>query len=414
MMQCCDEGTLRAYLEADGSLPPADRKAVEAHMAGCEDCRAELDNLRATGEQANARLSALAPDSAPNPQHALEKMRRALAEERAAGALSTTVITTQAAPTPPLEKEHAGDPNRRSIMQTYSLKRSGPRRAIFSGAAAALLLLSMLAFPSMRAAADQFLQSFRANSVMFLPVDANRLQQLEQANFDPSTLFLSKPEIVGTPKSDKVGSTGEAASIVGFQPGQPSDFPAALTLTDITVHEQMNMQAQVNVKTIRDLLQSMNINDVTLPDALGSAPIKAEIPPFVQTSYAGSGYHMTLVQGHTPTVTLPEGVELAQLGEAGLRVLGMQPDQAKELSRQIDWSTTLVVPFPEGMNDVLRVRIGDAQGLLVTSEAMPDKINAGGTHAVVYWQKGDRFYALEGSGASMNPDALLVAANSVK
>ena len=62
---------------------------------------------------------------------------------------------------------------------------------------------------------------------------------------------------------------------MGFKPEQADAFPARPDETLITVHDSLKAQAQVNVDTVRDLLAAMNVNDVTLPDALGQAPITA-------------------------------------------------------------------------------------------------------------------------------------------
>jgi hypothetical protein len=299
-------------------------------------------------------------------------------------------------------------------MQTIASNASRGRRTAISGFVALMLVAGLLMLPSARAAADAFLQSFRAQSIVFVPVDASRLEQLAQTKLDPSTLFLSMPRVVGTPTTSHVASASEAAGLTGFQPLQPATLPGPTTSTEITVHGDMDVQAQVNVKTVRDLLAALSITGVNLPDALGDAPISAHVPAFVQSRYAGADYSMILVQGTTPTVNLPKGVDLAQLGKAGLLLLGMKPDQADAMSKQIDWSSTLVVPFPENMSNVLRVQVGSSQGMLVTAEPSPNEINAGGTHAVLYWQNGDRFYVLEGSGANMNPDTMLLVARSVK
>src|SRR5207237_6794089 len=152
------------------------------------------------------------------------------------------------------------------------------------------------------------------------------------------------------PKSTVVGSPDEAGKAVGFRPGQPSTFPSAPTSTEIKVQESMKVQAQVNVATVREVMQGLGITDVSLPDALGSAPITADVPAFAQTTYSGPGYRLTLVQGRSPTVTMPAGVDLAQLGRAGLRLIGMAPEQADEMSRQLDWSSTLVVPLHAGLH----------------------------------------------------------------
>ena len=94
-------------------------------------------------------------------------------------------------------------------MRTLSFMRPGLRRAVFGGLVAAMLVFSMVTFPSVRATADSLLQTFRARSVLFLPVEMNRLQQLRNLRSDPTTLFVSKPEVVGTPKQTPVNSVDE-------------------------------------------------------------------------------------------------------------------------------------------------------------------------------------------------------------
>jgi len=46
---CADPELLSAYL--DGELPPARERQVEAHLAACPGCRAELDGLRSVVER---------------------------------------------------------------------------------------------------------------------------------------------------------------------------------------------------------------------------------------------------------------------------------------------------------------------------------------------------------------------------
>ena len=71
-MSHVDEGTLHAYL--DGELPPAERTAVEAHLAECARCRANLIEERALRERASAVLGSARPSERPAPP--LEQLRR--------------------------------------------------------------------------------------------------------------------------------------------------------------------------------------------------------------------------------------------------------------------------------------------------------------------------------------------------
>src|SRR2546425_1860690 len=71
-MSHVDEGTLHAYL--DGELPSAERAALEAHLAGCATCRANLTEERALRERATAVLGSARPAERPAPP--LEQLRR--------------------------------------------------------------------------------------------------------------------------------------------------------------------------------------------------------------------------------------------------------------------------------------------------------------------------------------------------
>jgi hypothetical protein len=163
------------------------------------------------------------------------------------------------------------------------------------------------------------------------------------------------------------------------------------------------MQFIVNVESARQFFSLLNI-DVTLPDALGAEPIVADVPPFVATTYAGSDYELTLYQGVSPSVALPDGVDLAQLGVAGLQLLGMSQEAAATLGSQIDWSSTLIFPFPSNIENFREVQIGDTRGMLVAGGER-------GRHWQLYWQKGDRFFVLEGSGRIGDSEFLAVAAS---
>jgi hypothetical protein len=276
--------------------------------------------------------------------------------------------------------------------------------------AAIIVLLSLLAFPPLRAAADQLLGIFRVEKVLFVPTSSDRIRQLQQLNFDKNTLFVAKPRLVNTPAQPReVGSADQATSAAGFAFHQPANFPSAPSSTKIVVRDRSVYQFQVDVESSRRLLALMDVNDVTLPDALGAKPITVDVPPVVEARYHGKDYDLTLYQGRSPTVALPDGVDLAQLGKAALRLLGMEPAQAEALSRQVDWSSTLIFPFPSDIStmEIRQVSVGDAPGLLVG-----DRQNRQGQWQL-YWQRGDRFYMLQGHG-SLAGDDMVAAAESVR
>lgn len=387
MTGCYDDGALRAAL--DGALPTADHAVLASHLAMCSVCRARHEELRIRAERAAALLDAPAPDAPA----ALAALRRSIASDPSG---------------------HRVPPSARSIpfpgpvlprSKPMSLKRSW--RPWAAWAAGLAIIVALLALPPVRAAADQLLSVFRVQNVVFVPVNAERMAQLNQLNFDEQSLFIAAPQQTsGATEPRSVASLDEAAVAAGFTPAQPA-LPAPPATSRYTVTERSTFEFQVNVASARELLRLAGVDDVTLPDALGAAPIVANVPPVVAAEYTGSGYEIALVQGISPEVTLPDGVDLNQLGFAALRMLGMESRQATALAAQIDWRTTLVFPFPADISNLRQVSIGGSPGLLVSGE------RGGERHHHLYWQRGDRFFVMSGTGFG-SESAFIALAETVR
>lgn len=388
MKQCYDEGTLRAYI--DDALAIEERRTLAMHLAGCADCRQQVDQVRAVAAQVETVLQLSA--EAPDPQLALARLRQARRAAQAA----------------PQQQDSSRSMVWRNTMQYLNRIWTGPRRMVATSLAAVVLVLSLLAFPPVRAAANRLLDVFRVQRVVMLPISPERIAQLENLDLDGKTLFVGEPKLVNQPAPPRtVESAAKASQAVGFTVVEPAEFPSAPNDSHTRVVDRTVLQFQVNVEGARELLTLLDVHDVTLPDALGEQPITADISASVQSRYHGPDYTLELYQGHSPTMTLPEGTDLRQLGRAALRLLGMPPSEAETLSRQIDWSSTLIFPIPPDVSDVRQVMVGDTQGMLVGSGSGSDR------DWLLYWQRGDQFYVLEGHGelSEMNMTA---AANSVR
>ena len=392
MMHCYDEGTLRAWL--DDELPADERAALDTHLAQCAACQYYTDTLKVAHERVHSLLTTHAVDTSAalkrfQCSHAVRTMDKATDDGRQ---------TTETVPS-------SANNKRRHEMQKTS------RRLLFAGLAALVVALSLLALPPVRAAADQLLQVFRVQTVMFVPVDQARIKELQNLNIDKDALFLSKPTVDNKQPPRDVASADAAAQAVGFALAQPAQLPGQPTATTYKVTDARQVQFQVNPATIRQVLAQMNITDVTIPDALGSAPIVANIPTAATTIYTGTNYEIMLNQVRSPNVTLPDGVDMAQLGKAALRLLGMDSFQAEAASKQINWNSTLVFPFPTDTSNIRQVTVNGAQGLLMTGGGRDQR------HYQLYWQKGDQIFVMQASGSMSNAelsDALLKAAESVR
>lgn len=387
-MTHCDEGRLRSYL--DDALSATERRRIAGHLAECASCRVQLETLHLVATEVQRAIDT--PVGTVNPQLALARLRasqaaqKRLAEQPADASLSRPRQLW------------------RNTMQQIAHFWSGPRRRVATGLAAVALTLSLLAFPPVRAAASRVLDVFRVQRVIMMPISPERVDQLENLNFEGITLFQDEPKLVNQPAEPRtVASTAEATQAVGFPVQELTAFPNDLIDSETQVIDHTVLQFQVNVEGARQLLSLLNINDVTLPDSLGSEPIVADVAPWTRTDYNGNGYDLTLYQGHSPTMTLPEGTNLQQMGRALLRLLGMTPARADELSRQIDWSSTFVLPIPPDVSELRQVNVGSAQAMLVGS----------GDDWMLYWQSGARFYVLEGHGELVESQ-MIAAAESLR
>jgi hypothetical protein len=389
MTNCYDEGRLRAYL--DGELPALERAAVEVHLASCMACQDQLGRQRALVTQIRSLLPAspTVPDT-----------RAALAQLRVAANQPTRNVPAS-----------QGFNFQRSTFMLSNSFRSGRSRSLLALLAVIVAVVGLLALPPLRAAADELLSIFRVQKLVFVPVSRERLDQLNKLNFDKDTLFVAKPTVGQSKPPREVVSAKEAASAVGGTVGQPSAFPSAPLSSEFKVSSPNTMQFQVNVASARQLLELMGIDDVSIPDALGAAPIVVDVPAFVQARYHGANYDLTLHQGRSPSVAMPDGVDLSQLGKAALRLLGMPAADAEVASRTINWNNTLLFPFPTDTDDIRQVTVGGENALLVSGGRRGDQ------HRQMYWQHGDTFYMLEASGSLGEVDmiaAMVAAAESIQ
>lgn len=385
MTTCYDIGALRAYL--DGELPEADVLAVAAHLEACAECRARLDELNALDTHVGKSFAETVSD-APPADEAFARLRSRLPE----------VSTGSVAPTP--------------IARFARVARS--RRSAMGSAIAAALLLVVLLVPGVRAAAASLLQVFRAQSVVYVSVSPSRIQQLKSLSVDAHALFISPPKRLGAaPTTQQADSARAASALAHFTLGTITVFPSAPSSTTYSVMDSSAYQLQVNVKTLQQVLTELGVTDVKIPDSLGAQPLTVSLPSVVQAQYSSDGYTATLVEGTSPTVNLPQDVDLSNLGQAVLEVYGMNSTQAHALSKQIDWRSTLVFPFPMGASKIQQVSVNGVQGVLLDA-SQSGSGERGTRDYMVYWQKGDHFYILRCQGSAIGATAVLAMADSVR
>jgi hypothetical protein len=108
-----------------------------------------------------------------------------------------------------------------------------------------------------------------------------------------------------------------------------------------------------------------------------------------------------LAQMPSPTVNTPPDLNIAQLAEIGLQFTGMSASEAHQFSQSVDWTSTLVIPFPRNAGTYEQVSVDGVTGTLITGGR-----GDGGNHYSLIWIKNGIVYGLTGNGSSQQALAL--------
>jgi hypothetical protein len=121
---------------------------------------------------------------------------------------------------------------------------------------------------------------------------------------------------------------------------------------------------------------------------------------------------VTLIEASTPEVAFPAGVDVAALGEIGLRLLGLSRTEAYRIAQTIDWRNTLLVPVPVSAASFRQVNIQGETALMIEANNSPRPNKAGmGGETVLMWSQQGVVYALT---SQMGPDTLIDIAQSLQ
>lgn len=285
----------------------------------------------------------------------------------------------------------------------------------FLAAVIVLAIVALFTLPPAQALAQDFLGLFRVKKFATITVDPARIKQLNNLNIDPEQLMANDVKVVKEPgKPVNVASVKEASDRVGYAVAVPSGLPADAKL-QASVQGEGSVVITADTAKAQEVLDLLAINDVTLPAQLNGAKITINKPALVNLTYTFKNGSISLMQSPSPEVQLPPGVELKQIGEIGLRVLGLSAADARDYADKVDWNTTFLIPVPANAGEVRQVTINGADGLMFTSNGSSTQRKFKGPAApngesIILWANNGMVYALHGYGSSVD---LLEFANSV-
>ena len=303
------------------------------------------------------------------------------------------------------------------------------KRPVWAGLSVVAVLAVAFSFAPVQAWAGEFLSIFRVQQVTVLPIDVSQLSALsDNASLaqEFSQLFSNSVNVTRQPGQPVVEASAAAASkdagfnvrLLSAGQGTPRLTEQSGSAFDLTINRQ---RAQA-------LLNEAGRSDLQLPASVDGAKISVDIPAAVTAAYgdcptpstkdSGSGLMprgvdayapncTVLAQLPSPTVDTPPDLNVGQLAEIGLEFTGMSASEAQQVSRSVDWTTTLVIPFPSDAGTSQQVSVDGVSGTLILSHA-----GRGGqaNHYALIWVKNGIIYALTGTGSA---DQATTLANSI-
>jgi hypothetical protein len=284
-------------------------------------------------------------------------------------------------------------------------------RPVMAAAATLAVVVALFAFPTVRGWAQDVLDLFRVRNFVAVPFDAQRFEKLRSLKHDNAMVIFDRQEVLQDPGTPVVhASPAAAAAAAGFTVATPTFLPNGLALDTVAVSGEGRARLGVSTVRLRELLDVLDLRDVQVPRGLDGQMVSVHMYPMVSQRYRAGNRRLNLIQSRSPDVSLPAGVDLAQLGELGLRVLGLDAAEARRIASGVDWRTTLLVPVPANASSFRQVTVQGNPGLLVTMTRQED---GSSRHAgsVVMWTQGDRVFALRGTLGSTD---LIMVAESVR
>jgi len=409
------EGEIRAYL--DKELSPARQEQIKIHLDVCAGCQALAQELSSRTRRVDAYLTALEAEPSQVPQMADARSRL---EARAVQAdVHQPHKIWPAKWAEPGETRSGSNKEIENMWQKLFTRKARPLWVLL---VLVVLLAASMAFSPVRAIANSFLGLFRVQHISVVQVNPDALPSNLGRSSQLEAMMTQdvKHETFGEVQT--VSSAEEASQLLGIPVRLPSELQGQPVLQ---VQPASRVTFTLNSERIQAILNEIGRSDIQLPKGLDGAVVTIDIPAGLNAMYGSckpvqgvdpdmpqpmSGRNCTTyVQIASPTISAPPGLDVEKIGEAYLQILGMSSEDASHFAKNIDWTTTFVVPLPASEVDYQDVNVDGVTGTIVQNS----RSGAYKSYNMV-WIKDGVVYALNGSGVDATFDRALQVANSLK
>ena len=297
------------------------------------------------------------------------------------------------------------DPRFASDLRERLRRHERPRRLpsprttrILLAVAAAAAVAVVFAVPSVRVSAQAALDVFRVKRFAAVELKDSRRELLASLEKEQGFVVFDRQEKILDPGPATYVATRQAATAeAGFDVSGPTFLPTGMVADSLFVQGEAAARMSVSEAKLRSLLERLDLRDVKVPAGLDGQWVEVRKPPVVLQRFRSERRRALLVQARSPEVTLPAGWNLEQLGEIGLRILGLEPRDARRIAKSTDWRSTLLVPLPVNATAFRQVTVHGQSGLLITTTGEPAADGKRGrAKTVLMWSTGDRIFFLQG------------------
>ena len=295
-------------------------------------------------------------------------------------------------------------------MSEFGQRRFRP--ALLLGVMVLALGASLLIAP-VRSAAEGLLDVFRVEKFAAVTVDVSQLPMARQhmpdahdSKHEPEERDLNvfgtysgptKPE-----RGQAVGTLKAAEDLVGDDLADAGKQLAGRQQTNVFVTKEVRASYTFDTDKIRAKLDRAGMRNVRVPRQIDGKTFTVNVPRGVIVQYGAEKGSPLFIQGPSPTLTVPEGVNMEYLRQDFLMIPGLPQDLVAQVQQIEDWEHTLIIPLPP-QGKSTEVKIKGSEGLLISDRT--------GEHTAVLWQRDGKLYAILGK---MSSSEALNAARSVK
>lgn len=383
-MNCTTDESLRSYI--DHELSTTESEEIEQHLLSCAACRARADAIQARARSVRTQLAALAPQEQQEVNSVMAYRRYCESYE---------------------ELEHSTWTNR--VF-------GGWKRPVWGGLAAACALVLLLSFAPGRSWAQKILSMLRVQKVAVVPVDLSTITSPGGNNGRENLLaqLISDNVVVTMKPGDPISvSTVQAASeMAGFK---IRTLDGLGSQQRISVSDEGAFHMTLDRDRIEAVLDQAGRSDIQIPASVDGSTVAVHVPKLVNVRYGNCALPpqkrsdsspspaepdgescIDFVQVPSPIVSVPPGLNITALAEAGLQLTGMSAAEAQAFCKTVDWSSTLIIPVPQNGGSYRTVPVDGVNGTLI--EVQPHG-NFVGRYALI-WVKNGMVYSLGGKGTA--------------